>query len=263
MKIVILAAGVGRRLWPVSNSNMPKQFQPLISEKPLIRMKFDYLLKGFSAKNIFISTDVKFVLHAKKIFPELPEENFIGIPGEKDNGPTALFSILKIKEMFPNEIVALQWSDHYIGNPTAFVNVLKQARDIVKKEEKVVMVGLPVKNIPTTKGHINIGSKILDLPNGNTLYEFVKHIEELPTGDTAKLYLESGSYLKNPGFIVTPMDIIIDKFKANAPDIYNAINQIKEAGFSKESFHYFEEMPRGNFSKVFTEKLNPNEALII
>src|SRR3989338_7556520 len=103
MKIILLLGGYGKRLWPISKKDKPKKFLPLIEGKPLSRLKFDYLLTGFSPSDIFISTGEVFKDFAHELFPEVPKENFIFEHTMRDNGPAVLLVASYIKSLYPGE----------------------------------------------------------------------------------------------------------------------------------------------------------------
>lgn len=54
MKTVILAAGFGSRLWPLSTSTKPKQFQPLIDDETLLQYTYAYLDKLVPSDDMYV-----------------------------------------------------------------------------------------------------------------------------------------------------------------------------------------------------------------
>ena len=59
MKHVIMCGGFGSRFWPLSTSDMPKQFLKLLGNKSLLRLTVDRLLKISNIDNIFLVTSKK------------------------------------------------------------------------------------------------------------------------------------------------------------------------------------------------------------
>ena len=56
---LILAGGVGSRLWPVSRDKRPKQFLDLFGNgRTLLQQTYDRVSHFFPAENIYISTNV-------------------------------------------------------------------------------------------------------------------------------------------------------------------------------------------------------------
>ena len=54
---LILAGGVGSKLWPVSRENCPKQYLDLTGTgRTLIQQTYDRMAKFIDAENIYVST---------------------------------------------------------------------------------------------------------------------------------------------------------------------------------------------------------------
>ncbi len=96
MNIVILAGGVGKRLWPLGRKNNPKQFFPVIGKKPLVKETFDRFVKIYGAKKIFFSTTADLLPYLKKLFPGLPTGQFLVEPARRDTGPAMGFAAAKL-----------------------------------------------------------------------------------------------------------------------------------------------------------------------
>jgi len=58
MKIVILAGGAGTRLWPMSHSEKPKQFQKLISDRTMIQETYDRV-SFVKPEDIYVCTNAQ------------------------------------------------------------------------------------------------------------------------------------------------------------------------------------------------------------
>lgn len=73
---VILAGGKGRRLWPCSRSNYPKQFVDFFGVgRTQLQQTFDRMAKIVPADHIFINTNEEYVQLVKEQLPEVPLEN--------------------------------------------------------------------------------------------------------------------------------------------------------------------------------------------
>ena len=84
MNIVILAGGVGMRLWPLGRKNNPKQFFPIISKKSLVQETYDRFVKTYGTKKIYFSTTSDLLPYLKKIFPKVSSNQFIVEPCRRD-----------------------------------------------------------------------------------------------------------------------------------------------------------------------------------
>ncbi len=264
MKIIIFAGGTGKRFWPLSRKNAPKQFLPIIENKPLIRLKYEYLRLGFDAKDIFVSTGAQYENEVKTILSEIPEENFIFEPEMKDNGPAVAYAISYVNKLYPDEVLSTQWSDHYIRKPEIFVDALKEAEKIVKEKGRSVVIGVPARFATPHRGYIKFGRKIkaLDKNENIILSEFVRFVEK-PTAAVAKEYIAAGDYAWNPAYLVSTYSLIMQKYKDFAPAIYSVIKEIADNNFSETAKSKYHNIEKQAFDYIFSENLNPEEALVI
>ncbi|MEK9156586.1 MAG: sugar phosphate nucleotidyltransferase, partial [Patescibacteria group bacterium] len=67
MRIVILAGGVGTRLWPMSRTSKPKQFFNVLSDQPLLRDTYDRVAKAYRFEDIFVSVSPAFAEHVRTV----------------------------------------------------------------------------------------------------------------------------------------------------------------------------------------------------
>jgi mannose-1-phosphate guanylyltransferase len=256
MKIIIFAGGSGTRFWPASRKDNPKQFQEVIDNKPLVRLKFDYLRLGFDAKDIFLSTGIQYKSEVEKIFKELPKENFIYEKAMRDTGPAILFATDYVYKRYGDEVISLQWADHFIKKPETFVELLQKSEQIVSKENKTIVVGAPMRYASPHRGHIKNGEvfKSLDDDGDIKLANFRKFVEK-PTLAVAKQYVKSGDYTWNTGYFVTKPSLVLEKYKNFAPEIYRCIVENDSKGF--------ENLEKNSFDYIFAENLNKDEALVV
>ncbi len=264
MKIIIFAGGTGKRFWPLSRKNAPKQFLPVVDNKPLIKLKYEYLRLGFEPKDIFVSTGAQYENEVKTILSELPEENFIFEPEMKDNGPAVAYAISYVNKAYPNEVLSTQWSDHYIKKPEIFIRALKEAEQIVKEKNKSIVIGVQARSASPHRGYIKFGNKIksLDKDENIILSEFIRFVEK-PTQEVAKEYIASGDYAWNPAYFVSTYELIMQKYKDFAPSIYSVIREIANNDFSESAKSEYLNLKRQAFDYIFSENLNPDEALVI
>ena len=78
---VILAGGKGRRLWPCSRSNYPKQFVDFFGVgRTQLQQTFDRMAKIVPADHIFINTNEEYVQLVKEQLPEASAERILAEP---------------------------------------------------------------------------------------------------------------------------------------------------------------------------------------
>src|SRR3990167_8588904 len=269
MNIVILAGGGGTRLWPMSRSNKPKQFWPLVSDLTLLEETYNRFKKSYHLKNIYIAATKNTVDLAKKILPEIPKENYIVEPEKRDTGPAMAYAAAYLSVNADlNEPMAFIASDHYIKDPDLLVECLRESEKIIKETKKMVDIAITPDFPNVNLGYTKIGKKYKDI-NGIKFYYFAGH-KEKPDLKTAKEFIRSKNYLWHANFFMwTPM-LLLEAYKKYAPEIYNPIEKIIEA-FKHKNIKTREQTIKKEFSKTeklsidyaVAERMNPNDVLII
>jgi mannose-1-phosphate guanylyltransferase len=78
---VILAGGKGRRLWPVSRAEYPKQFIDFFGVgRTQLQQTFDRLAKIIPADHILVNTNQTYADLVREQLPELPSQNLMAEP---------------------------------------------------------------------------------------------------------------------------------------------------------------------------------------
>lgn len=91
---VILAGGRGRRLWPCSRDEKPKQFIDFFGTgRTQLQQTFDRFVKILPKDNIFICTNKEYAPIVREQLPELHEENLMIEPINRGTAPVLLGQI--------------------------------------------------------------------------------------------------------------------------------------------------------------------------
>jgi len=96
---VIICGGVGTKMWPLSSPHHPKHFLPLVNGKSLFELNWETLRKRFQAEEIYLQTNAEQAEIAKKLVPEIVQENIFIEPASLNHGPaTGLAAALLLKK---------------------------------------------------------------------------------------------------------------------------------------------------------------------
>ncbi len=255
---VIMAGGHGTRLWPLSTSQKPKQFQALLGNETMLQTTFKRL-NYLPTQNIYVSTNSEYADLVKEQLPELPIENIIIEPSRRDTGPAMAFVTYYLAQKgFGNEVLSIVYADHYIKETEQFQEKLQAAQILTAKTQKISIVQVKAKEPNTNLGYVKLGKSIEDI-NGHKVYELDRFVEK-PNYDAALSYANSLDYLWNTGLYSWHINSFLKLLELNAPEISQQLSSIKNfTNFQAE----YEQMPKISIDYALMEKLSGSEVLIV
>lgn len=264
MKVVIFAGGTGKRFWPVSRINSPKQFQAVTGDEPLLRKALNRVHKAVAWEDIFISTGKQYEHEVRELAPELPAKNFILEPVMRDSGPAVTLAAAYIEKNFPGEIVGVIWSDHLVKDEQCFADALLAAEQLALQEQKVVFVGVPARFPSPHRGYINFAEELkADYANPKlTLFQFTKFVEK-PTVEIAMDYIASRHYCWNPGYWVAPAKTYVDVAARKRPDYADICTKMVAAGLENDWTDEFMQLEKISADFAFAELVESHEAYLL
>ncbi len=264
MNIVILAGGVGKRLWPLGRRHNPKQFFPVVTKKPLIKEAYDRFLKAYGSRRIFFSTTADLLPFLKKLFPHLPAAQFIVESSRRDTGPAMGFVAVSLFLKNPDEPLVFVPSDHFITDPKKYLECFKVGEQLIKETGKLVDIGINATFPSTVLGYTKIG-KLYKKINGTEVYNFDGHTEK-PSYEVAARYLADGHYLWHGNYYMWTPRLFLQALKKYAPEISADLEKIKNLLVkkkNKEVAKIYERIKKISFDYAVTEKINKKNVLII
>jgi len=237
---IILAGGVGSRLWPLSRSKFPKQCLDITGSG--LSMLQTTLKRAGEIHNVNDATivcneDHRFLVAEQSKEIEASLKNIILEPVGKNTAGAIAVAAWSLHESNSKAIMLVLSSDHAINDQQTFNEKVAMA------EEKALAGSLVTFGIEPTypeTGYGYIRSETME--DVSKVVEFV----EKPSLDIAKAYLEAGTYLWNSGMFMFRVDIFLQELKKYEPEVYelskqavhNAQNdldflRLDEAAFSK------------------------------
>ncbi|HVF69960.1 MAG TPA: sugar phosphate nucleotidyltransferase [Xanthomonadales bacterium] len=256
MKIVVFAGGVGTRLWPLSRKSTPKQFGKIIGNESTLQQTIRRLTAEFKPEDIFIATGKQYKSVVMKQLPEIPEGNFIFESMMRDVGPAIGLSSFILEKKFPNEPIAILWSDHMVKNEDAFRHVLRLAeKKIVSKESEFVFIGQKPRFPNQNCGWIQLGDEN-ESSNGASVYNF-KRLCYRPKAEEAEAFFKDRNYVWNLGYFVTTPKYLTSLFKTYAPEMFESLLKIQN-DYGKDKY---EKTLEGIYPTL--EKISFDDAILV
>lgn len=266
MKIVVFAGGVGSRLWPVSRKNTPKQFEKLIGDQSTLQQSIERLLPEFASSDIYIATGAKYYDTIKEQLPVIPKENFILEPEMRDVGPAIGLVSAILSKMFPDEAIAILWSDHLVQNGFEFRKVLRLAEEkVTGSKANFVYIAQKPRFANQNCGWIELGEK-LDSENSYDIYEF-KKLRYRPSLDEAKEFFANSNYVWNLGYFVTTPKYLLELFDTYAPQMHDKLARLKNAWQTDEYENLLQELyptfEKISFDDAILVKMDTKQTYVI
>ena len=217
---VILAGGVGERLWPLSRRNNPKQFLSVDSQKTLLEQSIDRLSLAIKPENVWLTISAQHNnLKSDAIGRVLVE------PISRNTGPAVLYTCLELYKKNPNAIVVFVPADSYIpiNDYALFSEYIKQALAFVSQNNVIGLFGVTPTYPATGYGYIEYD----DVQRKTNAYK-VRRFHEKPSQTLASTYAKMPNMLWNVGIFAGKVSVFIDEFQRIAPELYEEINAWKK-----------------------------------
>lgn len=226
-QVVIMAGGVGSRLWPVSTPEMPKQFIDILGVgRTLIQMTMDRFLPVCRPEGFWVVTSEKYVDIVREQLPQIPADQILAEPVGRNTAPCIAYACRKIAVNHPDANVVVTPADAVVLKTEKFAEVIAKALDAVDGNSNIVTVGIHPTRPETGYGYICSESITED--------EVVKvsEFKEKPDLETAKKYLAAGNYFWNAGIFVWSVSTINAQLKTHAPQISGIMDKLAKSFYT-------------------------------
>jgi len=253
---VILSGGSGKRLWPLSRKEYPKQYLPLVGDNTMLQ---DTILRLNGLDNL---TDPIIICNADHRFLVAEQCKQIGIknptillePVGRNTAPAIAAAALQSLKNSEDATLLVLSADHVIQDVDAFHKAIKIASQQTQSG-KLATFGIVPTNANTAYGYIRSSQ---DNNNGaHRVEEFV----EKPDLKTAEYYLQQGRYLWNSGMFMFQARSLINELTIHAPNIVvsvnNAVNNaVQDLDFIRLEKQAFESSASDSIDYALMEKSN-------
>jgi mannose-1-phosphate guanylyltransferase/mannose-6-phosphate isomerase len=261
---VILAGGEGKRLWPLSSAESPKQFLGLGKDgKSLFSASYKRALMVAPSSNIIVVTRESFARQAWaeiKTIDKKSKATAILEPFGRNTAAAISMAAMHALSNFENPVLWVMPSDHYIEKPFSLINAVQESAEVANAG-KVVTFGVLPDRINGNYGHIICGDEINRYHN---LFG-VKLFIEKPQGRRLEWFMRQNNCVWNSGMFMFSADTILKQIKtrnqamvAYANRAYTSATQTKYGLLA--SGDAYENLPDLSIDKLVMEN---NENLVV
>lgn len=206
---VILAGGVGTRLWPLSRTYYPKQFLQ-VNGHSLFQETYLRACALSSSEKILVVTNEIHQFLVRDQIDELgygiAESGLLKEPEGRNTLPAIAWSVREIIREDPDALIAVFPSDHMLGSEA--IEEIRAAATLAN--ENLVTFGIHPSGAHTGYGYIAPGEK-------EGVGFRVKEFKEKPDKEKAEEYVRNG-YLWNSGMFLFSARIFQEELLRYQPD---------------------------------------------
>lgn len=220
---VILAGGVGKRLWPCSTKERPKQFLDFFGTgQTLLQQTYERVSRFIVSKNIYISTYAGYADIVSEQLPKAPKDNILKEPVQLSTAPAVAWVSYFIGLDDPKANIIVVPCDQLIFDEARFAADLEAGLDFVSKNDKFLAMGVKAQLPNTAYGYIQIGDEM-----GYDRYD-VKSFMEKPDAQFAQMFVDSGEFLWNTGLFAWNVKTMQKKIHEIMPPVEESLTENKE-----------------------------------
>ena len=262
LRPIVLAGGSGKRLWPLSTKERPKQFIPFFGEYSLFDLTLQRINKASLFKKPIIVTSEDYLSYVEDSITRtgIEPEKLILEPFSKNTFPAISLAVMTTLLKYKDENFIATPSDHYISRNKEFHNSCSIAKNSLDKDG-LILLGVKPDNPSPEFGYItssNLNKKI------NTVHEFI----EKPDSEKAKEIYKKKNILWNAGVFIFKGSWFLDTCKEIDRRNFNEIDNLTPTNYpgslhflpNKDKFKKISDLP---FDKAFVERNKTNFVTVL
>jgi len=227
--VVIMAGGVGSRLWPISTPSTPKQFIDVLGVgRSMIQLTVERFRPVCKDENFWVVTGERYVSMTREQLPFMKDDHILAEPAARNTAPCIAYACRKIALKDPDATVVVTPADALVLNTGTFTNAISKAIESAEGSSRIVTVGIRPTRPETGYGYICSES----VEEGKVVK--VRQFKEKPTLSVAKEYLDAGNYFWNAGIFVWAVKTVNDALRRYAPSISEVMDRIEPSMYTEK-----------------------------
>ena len=231
---VILAGGNGRRLWPSSRKDCPKQFVDFFGTgRTQLQSTFDRMARIIPVENIYVNTRQQYADMTREQLPELPYDNILAEPVNRNTAPSVAWAGVRIHRQCADARIIVVPSDQVIIGDEQFYECVQKGLDFVADNRMILTMGVRPTRPEPGYGYIQQGEQS-PTPGIFSVQSFT----EKPEREFAGIFMESGEFLWNTGMFLSNVDYLHDFFLKVITETTTRLAPIKDMNSIDEELKY-------------------------
>lgn len=234
--LIILAGGIGSRLWPLSTEDKPKQFIDVWGcGKTLLQATVMHFEGIIPHENIWVTTTKGYESLVREQLPDIDASQILCEPCHRNTAPSIAYAAWKIKVRHPRANIIVTPSDHLILDNQEFARIMSNSLKFTSETDAIITLGIKPTRPETNFGYI-CGDWSYPSPRNKELF-IVDEFKEKPNKETAEAYLRQ-EYLWNAGIFVWNVRTIINAYRVYQPAIAGMFEDMAGVFYTDEEAPY-------------------------
>ncbi len=250
---LILAGGRGRRLWPESLPDMPKQFIDFFGTgRTQIQETYNRFREFLPADHIFISTNETYRDLVKEQLPEVEDSNILAEPIWRNTGPSTAWGCFRVLRRDKDSVIIVSPADQHIVDAKKFQANILTGAEFVASRNTILTMGVKPTRAEPGYGYIQFDKQV-----GDGIFE-VKTFMEKPDREFAQMFVDSGEFFWNTGLFLANTSNLLEFMRKQMPPILKHFDtRVENHTIEQENAYvasYFPLYPNVSMEKGVIEK---------
>lgn len=213
--VVTLAGGGGKRLWPLSRIDHPKQLLPFYGSMTLLEKTLERMQQFAPQERQYVVTTQTYAQNIQQLVGDKIGHTIIE-PVARNTAPAITLSCLEIMKHDPDALIIFVPADHVIHDQEKFTQAIEVACAYAQKHDELVLLGIKPHRAATEYGYIEIKQT-------SEQVNPVERFHEKPTADVAQWYFQNETMLWNSGIICVRAAVLLREIETYAPELIQNI----------------------------------------
>ena len=216
---LILAGGKGRRLWPLSRVETPKQFVDIFGTgRTQLQQTWDRFRRFLPASHILVSTNADYRDKVAEQLPELEASNILAEPIWRNTAPSIAWGAHRICTYNHEATIIVAPSDQHVTDAEAFEGDVTTAAAFAATHDTLLVMGVKPTRPEPGYGYIQMDDMLEP-----DIYR-TRSFTEKPERHFAQVFIDSGEFFWNTGMVVVRAAYLLDILCGILPPVLRHLN---------------------------------------
>lgn len=214
---VILAGGSGTRLWPLSRTDLPKQFLTLGKDLSLIQATVARFVNSDAQAPLVICSEKHRFLTVEQLSGMVGNELTILLePSARNTAPAIAAAAWQVIKNDQDAVMVVLPADHIIEDTAKFLSSIEQAVTVAQGGAMVTL-GIEPTSPETSYGYIQSGAPTDDAVDAARI---VERFVEKPDSTEAERLIATGHCFWNAGIFIFKASVFLESLAKFEPEMH-------------------------------------------